>query len=707
MSTFHKLISPAGMSFKIGENMTHKKNIAFNLFLAGAVAALFFFTHTPSVLAAVMSWHSSVSIAPTWSEDFDTPSFRASVDQAAAAKINAVTLIVQLYQSNLYTTDIYSGGNTTSDKALTSAIDYIHSKGMQVMLKLHLDSQSGEWRAFINPSDRATWFRNYQAQLLHYAQIAQTHEVEDFCIGTELIDMSTATANPTNTSYWQTMIAAMRKIYSGKLTYSANWGGPGFTDEKNNVQFWNDLDYIGISAYFELQTDNQVQNLMAAWDSINTQDIKPLSERWAKPIQFTEIGYKSVPNAQQQPWNFSLGGSADLTTQQRAYQALFQYWNSQNFMQGFALWDWKSDPNAGGKNNTDYTPQNKPALSTISAWLGNTATSDPTSIITCDNPGSNTFSGCYYNDQTFTHAALSRTDQTINFDWGNGSPGNSIPPDHFSARWQGNFNFSGGAYTFTTTADDGIKISVDGLTLINQFKDQPATTYTMVQNLSAGTHLVTVEYYENTGNAVAKVNWSLNTPVTTPPANSGGTPIPPSSTGNTFVYKDGYPTLNGNYIDCNGAIDNDSGHHTTNPADQDSAHRIGQNCPPNSFVSTQSQPVTPTPPANPVPPSIPPPPVSNTIAIWWPSDGSAVSGTQPLKAILNGLSITQYDLYWQVDGGGLVKMYVAPTGDHDEAMVDFSPWTWKGNGPYTLNFVAKDLQGNTLAQKSITITVNH
>lgn len=102
-----------------------------------------------------------------------------------------------------------------------------------------------------------------------------------------------------------------------------------------------------------------------------------------------------------------------------------------------------------------------------------------------------------------------------------------------------------------------------------------------------------------------------------------------------------------------------------------------------------------------------PPPSSYQINIWWPTDGVSVSGTQPFKALVSGLSLSSYVMYWQVDGGQLNSMYDSTTdAPHKEAMVDLSGWTWRGNGPYTVNFVAKDLNGNILVQSSVSITVS-
>jgi len=93
-----------------------------------------------------------------------------------------------------------------------------------------------------------------------------------------------------------------------------------------------------------------------------------------------------------------------------------------------------------------------------------------------------------------------------------------------------------------------------------------------------------------------------------------------------------------------------------------------------------------------------------TVEIWWPTQNAELQGTQPFKGLLQGYSLNQYAMYWQVDGGTPVWM-----GDsyqdypHKEASVDLSGWKWKGTGPYVLTFTAKDWNGNVLAQTTRTI----
>ena len=96
---------------------------------------------------------------------------------------------------------------------------------------------------------------------------------------------------------------------------------------------------------------------------------------------------------------------------------------------------------------------------------------------------------------------------SINDNWGSGGPGNGLANDNFSVRWTGTHSFNAGTYTFSATADDGIRVWLDGSLIIDAWRDQAPTTYQASRTLTAGDHLVKVEYYEKGGGAVAQVSW--------------------------------------------------------------------------------------------------------------------------------------------------------------------------------------------------------
>jgi hypothetical protein len=94
-----------------------------------------------------------------------------------------------------------------------------------------------------------------------------------------------------------------------------------------------------------------------------------------------------------------------------------------------------------------------------------------------------------------------------------------------------------------------------------------------------------------------------------------------------------------------------------------------------------------------------------TLSIWWPTDGSVLSGTQPFKARLENMTLSSYQMYWSVDGGQLNLM--ADNVDHKEAQVDLTGWTWRdagaNYGPFAVTFTAKNLSGTVLQQNTINI----
>jgi hypothetical protein len=114
----------------------------------------------------------------------------------------------------------------------------------------------------------------------------------------------------------------------------------------------------------------------------------------------------------------------------------------------------------------------------------------------------------FYNNVNLTGApVLVRDDSSINFDWGNGSPGTGVNVDQFSVRWTSYVNFAAGNYTFRISVDDGVRLWVDEQLLIDQWHDQATTNYSAIKYLAAGYHSMRLEYYENTGGAVCKLWW--------------------------------------------------------------------------------------------------------------------------------------------------------------------------------------------------------
>ncbi len=131
---------------------------------------------------------------------------------------------------------------------------------------------------------------------------------------------------------------------------------------------------------------------------------------------------------------------------------------------------------------------------------------------TCTSGFVGGITGSYFNNKTLTGSATgTRVDNSINFDWGTGAPGvTGVGADNFSVRWSGSVRAPvTGSYIFQTISDDGVRLWVNGQQLINNWTDHSATTNNSASIVltSGQSYSIVMEFYENGGNAVAKLNW--------------------------------------------------------------------------------------------------------------------------------------------------------------------------------------------------------
>ncbi|MCX7680564.1 MAG: PA14 domain-containing protein, partial [Anaerolineae bacterium] len=118
--------------------------------------------------------------------------------------------------------------------------------------------------------------------------------------------------------------------------------------------------------------------------------------------------------------------------------------------------------------------------------------------------------------------ALVRNDTVLDFDWGTKAPAAGLPADKFSARWTRQVTFDPGLYRFHARADDGVRIYVDNVLVLNEWHPSDGSRVYTVDLPLSGARRVTVEYYEEAAKALLKFWWqrigNLPTPTSTPPA---------------------------------------------------------------------------------------------------------------------------------------------------------------------------------------------
>ncbi|MET3949054.1 hypothetical protein ABIB49_003780, partial [Arthrobacter sp. UYCu512] len=100
-------------------------------------------------------------------------------------------------------------------------------------------------------------------------------------------------------------------------------------------------------------------------------------------------------------------------------------------------------------------------------------------------------------------------DADIGFNFTAGSGPAGVGPEQYSARWAKTITSGAGTYSFTTRADDGLRLTVDGRTIVDQWVQQSASAVkTTDVVLADGPHLVTVEYFQAYGDALISVGYS-------------------------------------------------------------------------------------------------------------------------------------------------------------------------------------------------------
>ncbi|ABN51554.1 MAG TPA: hypothetical protein DEF39_02150 [Hungateiclostridium thermocellum] len=137
-------------------------------------------------------------------------------------------------------------------------------------------------------------------------------------------------------------------------------------------------------------------------------------------------------------------------------------------------------------------------------------TPTPTPAPTVRNGTGSGLRGEYYNNMDFSRFQFVRIDPCIDFDWGEGTPDQSIGKDTYSVRWTGKVEprYSE-TYTFYTVTDDGVRLWVDGVLLIDKWKSQSATEHSEQIYLEAGKKYdIKMEYYQHVRAASAKLMWS-------------------------------------------------------------------------------------------------------------------------------------------------------------------------------------------------------
>lgn len=294
-----------------------------------------------------------------WTPDgYALPAALSAIEDIAAVGANSVVIVVTAYQAGESASEVLADPRRTpTETSVELAVGRARTAGLRVIIKPHVDLDTGEWRGKISPNDPGAWFESYRAFIDPWAEFAQAQGVSQFVVGTELAGTISYEAD------WRSLIDGLRSRFSGQLVYAASW------DEARLVPFWDALDRVGVDFYAPVTTrrDPGRLEILVGWQHW-LERLHLLYKQTNRPIVLTEIGYRSVDGAGLNPFEFGSFSPPDPGEQADLYWAAMQAVGDKSWIEGLYWWNWLAD-GTGGMGNTDFTPKGKPAQGELSsAW---------------------------------------------------------------------------------------------------------------------------------------------------------------------------------------------------------------------------------------------------------------------------------------------------------------------------------------------------
>lgn len=250
---------------------------------------------------------------------------------------------------------VHAPGRDTLDAARRALSD-AHALGYATVLVPHLYVDDGTWRGdleFSDPDDEDVFWRSYGAFIETSAAIAEATGTTVLSIGVELKGMS---GLPRTADRMARLAARVRSIYSGLLTYSANW------DEAEDVLFWSLVDVVGVNGYYPLEpTPNRGAEAVA-------RRLRELSELAGKGVLVLEVGYRSSPLSHLRPWEWpeQIEPVVDESSQAQAWAAVLTHWLDAPGVRGLMVWVIPTDPDdPASEPRHGFNPLNKAAEAII------------------------------------------------------------------------------------------------------------------------------------------------------------------------------------------------------------------------------------------------------------------------------------------------------------------------------------------------------
>lgn len=302
---------------------------------------------------------------------YHAPVVGQQLDAFAAMGSNAVSLMPFAFQRAPDQPEIgflNHGPGSETDIGLIHATRLARAQGFHVLYKPHLWVSHASWPGEVemkSEADWARWWQGYRRYILHHAFLARWAGADLFSVGCELSKTVKREAE------WRDLIASVRLLYPGVVTYSGNWYG-----DLEGVHFWDALDLIGIDSYYPLSASPQATRAELERGAQEIAKRFAAASRVAgRKVLLTEVGFAAHRGAWLAP--HTEGGEVSQDDQALAYQALFAALGRPKWLAGTFVWKAFSAPGSEGRGEADFRFQGRKAEGVIREYYGGRAPRPP------------------------------------------------------------------------------------------------------------------------------------------------------------------------------------------------------------------------------------------------------------------------------------------------------------------------------------------
>lgn len=299
-------------------------------FLAAAAAAVF--TAGMSTAGDAPFFKGVTVSCQTWGIEWQMPEMAQTLDELRSLGANSFAI-------HPYARIMNDGRvvyrSRDDNRHITAPLDSARERGLSVMLIPHLAYWGSKfsWRGEIDFATAEEWerfFADYKSWIVEMATIAEAHGAAIFCVGLEYTHAQKHEAR------WRDIIAAVRNVYHGQITYGANWS------DYEQVKFWDAVDYIGLLAYFPLTKARNptTEQIAAGWEKRCGELARFSQQNGGKQLLFVEVGYNTNAKAAAEPWSFETGGENAVAIQERCIDAALALTANRPWLAGMFLWKW-------------------------------------------------------------------------------------------------------------------------------------------------------------------------------------------------------------------------------------------------------------------------------------------------------------------------------------------------------------------------------